>query len=379
MTFRVLCLDGGGTWSLIEALTLSRLYPNRGGRAVLAEFDLALGNSGGSIVLAALLADHSPAEIVTMYADPVSRAKLYSHVTGAARLAAAAGAGPRWSAAAKLAGLEDLLGLTGMVQVSRLGGLVPTRVAIPAFAADVNRAVWFRSYAGPSGPATLDASLALAVHASSSAPVVYFDAPALVGGVRLWDGAVGGYNNPVLAGLVEARGLAGEDVALLSLGSAATWLPQGPPRPGLPAALCGQMADLNELGAVRLLARSVIGDPPDAALQHAALLAPGRVVRLNPSVRPEKGEAGWALPAGYGDLGAASAAAAFARLVALDMDATAQDDVDLLVRFGLAWLAGSIPNQATRGDPLTGEALGGHVVAADAISAWHALAGTALV
>src|SRR5690606_16757877 len=77
-------------------------------------------------------------------------------------------------------------------------------------------------------------SLLDAIHASSNAPLNYFDQPAEIRtGYRdqrlnfpgwYWDGAVGGFNNPVLAGLVEAmtngHGKEADDYRILSLGTA---------------------------------------------------------------------------------------------------------------------------------------------------------------
>jgi len=55
MTFRILSLDGGGTWALIEAMALGDLYPGETGHQILSHFDLATANSGGSIVLGGLM------------------------------------------------------------------------------------------------------------------------------------------------------------------------------------------------------------------------------------------------------------------------------------------------------------------------------------
>ena len=64
MTFRILSLDGGGPWALLQAMALARLYPGLDGHAILGRFDLAIANSGGSITLAGL------AMVVLSCADP---------------------------------------------------------------------------------------------------------------------------------------------------------------------------------------------------------------------------------------------------------------------------------------------------------------------
>jgi uncharacterized protein len=54
MSYRILSLDGGGTWALIQVKALIALYPGGAatpGLTVLNDFDLVAANSGGSIVL----------------------------------------------------------------------------------------------------------------------------------------------------------------------------------------------------------------------------------------------------------------------------------------------------------------------------------------
>jgi uncharacterized protein len=47
MTYRILSLDGGGSWALIEIRALMEIYGDRSGREILSEFDLVAANSGG--------------------------------------------------------------------------------------------------------------------------------------------------------------------------------------------------------------------------------------------------------------------------------------------------------------------------------------------
>jgi hypothetical protein len=50
--YRILCLDGGGRWSLISVMALQKIFGERArGYDILASFDLVAANSGGSIVL----------------------------------------------------------------------------------------------------------------------------------------------------------------------------------------------------------------------------------------------------------------------------------------------------------------------------------------
>ena len=53
---RVLSLDGGGAWALIQVLALAAIYtPQTCGHEVLRDFDVIAANSGGSLVLGGLL------------------------------------------------------------------------------------------------------------------------------------------------------------------------------------------------------------------------------------------------------------------------------------------------------------------------------------
>ena len=57
-SFRILSLDGGGVWGLVEVNTLIDLYSECAtGRQVLGDFDLVAANSAGALVLAALCVD----------------------------------------------------------------------------------------------------------------------------------------------------------------------------------------------------------------------------------------------------------------------------------------------------------------------------------
>ncbi len=48
--FKILSLDGGGTWALLQVRALQLIYgPSVKGHEVLKDFDLVAANSGGSI------------------------------------------------------------------------------------------------------------------------------------------------------------------------------------------------------------------------------------------------------------------------------------------------------------------------------------------
>jgi hypothetical protein len=49
--YRILSLDGGGSWALIQVKALIELFgPDKPGREILQDFDLVAANSGGSIL-----------------------------------------------------------------------------------------------------------------------------------------------------------------------------------------------------------------------------------------------------------------------------------------------------------------------------------------
>ena len=51
--FRILSLDGGGSWALIQVRALQAIYgdPDKKGHEILSDFDMVAANSGGSIMI----------------------------------------------------------------------------------------------------------------------------------------------------------------------------------------------------------------------------------------------------------------------------------------------------------------------------------------
>jgi patatin-like phospholipase/acyl hydrolase len=65
MPFRVLSLDGGGAWALIQVRALMALYgESKTGHQILRNFDLVAAHSGGALVLAGLVEDLPLGEIL---------------------------------------------------------------------------------------------------------------------------------------------------------------------------------------------------------------------------------------------------------------------------------------------------------------------------
>ena len=163
---------------------------------------------------------------------------------------------------------------------------------------------------GEGQPATV--TLAVAVHASTNAPVNYFDAPAALPGAadRFWDGGIAGCNNPAVAAVVEALllGQAAQDVRVLSLGTASVSLPLAAvSAPGSPLEAPRPVSTL--AGDLKKLATAILDDPPDIAsfIAHAVTggnpgLDPAvvsRVVRMSPLISPlPAAGGGWTPPRG---------------------------------------------------------------------------------
>ena len=266
-------------------------------------------------------------------------------------------------------------------------GGAPVHLLIIGFDYDRNRATFFRSAqaSGPSWgegqPSTV--SLAGAAHASSTAPVNYFDAPARLPSTmsRYWDGGVSGCNNPALAAVIEARVLeiTPEDIRLLALGTGTVALPLA--APGQPAGpLEAPRGDFSLLNDLKKLAGSILDYPPDSAtfITHAitggsvGLQPPvvSRIVRMSPLISPLRvGDADWMAPASW-------PVDRFQYLTTRPMDAIEPLDVIYIEDYCLAWLADQAPNQPIRMngkvfDPMTPEI--GYAKFSQARTAWSQL------
>jgi uncharacterized protein len=396
MPYRILSLDGGGTWALIQARALAALYGEQtAGHRLLANFDLVAANSGGSLVLAGLVENLSPAEIAQYFLDEQKRRSIFSPTTsiGDSVLQSILGIGPKYSAAAKLPALERLLPNTGDRPLAgATAGVIgpggsPVHLVIVGFDYDRNRAVFFRSAAagrpgwGDGEPA--DVTLAGALHASTNAPLDYFDAPAELPGAadRFWDGGITGCNNPVVVALVEAvvLGHAAADIRVLSLGTGSVSLPLAAPGAS-PSPLEAARPTSSLTADLGKLATAILDDPPDAATFIAHAMTGGgagmqppvisRIVRMSPLLGPFPNPAGgWTPPPGW-------SLAQFLYLCNIGMDAVAQTDVAYIDDYCSAWLDGRAPNQPIRPngatfDPRNPEI--GYATFGEAQAAWQAL------
>jgi uncharacterized protein len=367
MPYRVLCLDGGGAWALIEVRALINLYgKDTTGHQVLRNFDLVAANSGGSLVLAGLVEDQPLTAILQYFLDEDDRRSIFSPTSklGDDFLRLALGIGPKYSATAKLPAIEHLLPKTGDVSLAgcmdKINGPngAPVHLLIVGFDYDHNRAVFFRSAKagspdwGEGQPTSV--TLAGAVHASTNAPVNYFDEPAQLPGAddRYWDGGITGCNNPAVAAVVESIVLANspQDIHVLSLGTGSVSLPVAP-LDGPTSPLEAARAKSSVANDLKKLAGAIVDDPPDAAsfIAHAitggkAGLQPpvvSRVVRMSPLISPLRAGGGWAPPKGY-------TVAQFQYLCQIDMDAVMPIEIRFITDYCTFWLEDRAPNQPIR-------------------------------
>ncbi|MCP5267933.1 MAG: patatin-like phospholipase family protein [Zoogloeaceae bacterium] len=423
--FRILSLDGGGTFSLIQAKALEDLYPGEDGHQVLSHFDLVSACSGGSIVASALVEGYSPRAIFELFDNAENRNALFgrlpwfrtllNQVTGV--FSSSGGVGQRFSTDGKLAFLRRILPTRGAISLQDLHGELNDRVGavcrergeLPrgisilfvTYDFDRDRARMMRS--NSASPAASfphrrqRATLAQAAHASSTAPINWFDKPAEFDGSRFWDGAMTGYNNPVLAGVVEAvaMGVPRADIGVLSLGTSTVFLPeQG--TDGVDERLCRARAETGLLPELVKVGKVIIADPPDAHTFIAHLMLDGglpgdvsccpctetSIVRMNPVIQPvvDPESGAWSLPPGW-------SLDEFRRIAGMDISATKSDDVDLIKRLCDGWLQNHWHNQPIRScgtwaAPPTSQPVAntahlceiGHRWYADARSAWFRMA-----
>jgi uncharacterized protein len=381
MSYNILSLDGGGTWALIQVKCLQRLFgEDARGHSVLSHFDLVAGNSGGSLVLAALAENLSLSDTLKLFVDEDSRKRIFTrHYSVWSPFYSILGLGPKYSTSGKLEGLAHFLPNIAKVPLSELpqfvsiNGQSKTHFFIPTFDYNRQRALFFRSNLNSNGISEVlaknlnidgsgsspNASLLEAANASSTAPINYFNSPAKVAvcDSYYWDGAVAGYNNPVLAATVEAviNHIPINDICILSIGTGITTLPAGAQNHSfahkkLQLKISNKQGLIND---VKKISKSILSAPPDAASyiaytfldpSHAtANLKIPRFIRANPQNQPILTGDRWDLPSQM-------TLEMFTRISSLDMDATRQVEVRLIEEFCELWLRDEIPNQPIRLD-----------------------------
>jgi uncharacterized protein len=408
MSYRILSLDGGGIWALIEAKALMALPDydeDTPGRKVLQDFDLVAANSGGSIVLGALVENLTLGEILAQFEDEAKRKSIFSLASLrdvilhdlAENLACfvpnslnLTGVVPKYSAENKLRALRRTLPTTGDILLAEVTrglhgpGSDNVHLLITGFDYDINRAVFFRSsrVSGPqwgNGQAA-EVTLAEAIHASTNAPVKYFDAPAQLPhqpNRRYWDGAIASCNNPVLAAVTEAIGKGKEpkELAVLSIGTGSVVLPR--PEPGQPPSpYTHPILEPGIVPDLRKVATSILDDPPDIAtfLAHVMTASgksiqprvPSHIVRMSPLISPVKKNGVWSAPGSM-------MPSQFQYLANLDLDAIEEKEVSAISSYADLWLKGLAPNQPIRMNGTSFEPELGQASFKEAVAAWETL------
>ena len=281
--FRILSLDGGGVWALLQAMALQAIYSeNARGHDILKDFQLVAANSGGAITLGGLIENLSLKTLLqNFFLNPDLRGQIFTPLSAGEDLGDAIyrfiGVAPRYETPPKLAALQSGLSNFGACPMSGL----PARIAhsvgasphflIPAFDYDTRRAIYFRSNLksrAASAGAHADPTLAEAIHASSTAPVKFFDRPAEFGTRRYWDGGVAGLNNPAFAATIEALAnqVPPDEIAILSIGTGSVRLPlSGPGVRGDDRLLSNPSDGMKIPGNLEEMAGAIVDDPPDAA------------------------------------------------------------------------------------------------------------------
>ncbi|HVW12607.1 MAG TPA: patatin-like phospholipase family protein [Mucilaginibacter sp.] len=429
MAFKILSLDGGGSWAMIQARVLKDIYGDIAGHDLLKKFDLAIANSGGSLVLACLCCNIKLSDIVAIFENQAEREQVFSALTAAEKIENGIAAlrfilemGPKYSTERKYSGLVDVLskkqapkpaaGAQPIVemfldQIPAAIGKSDLQLIIIGYDYFRRRANFFRSKldsrTNQFGGTPFRVSLASAIHCSSNAPVNYFDVPATIimsstagnddRSNWFWDGAISGFNNPVLAGVTEAltNGVDPKDMRVLALGTATgdktIITDYGTSTNNDIKAIYNANLDNTDLTVtdhsfsfahdIKELATSILGDPPDTdtfiaySLMHPTLPAEGNLVRINPCMAAVLDPASkrFVPPAVYNadDAGRAD----FVKLLQLDMDAVQQDEVGLITSLCDKFIVEDGPcvqNQLIRGTADTRHL--GYTTYADAKKRW---------
>ncbi len=364
--YHILSLDGGGSWAQIQVRVLIDLFgANASGHEVLKNFDLVAANSGGSIVVAGLIENYTLTEILNFFLDETIRKSIFSQLPWYQKLNPLRWVlpSPQFSTNQKLLGLKNVLKTTGMQALTAVDIKGKNNEAVKfiftAYDYDRDRAKFFRSWNSKAGTLlpSQQVNLVDAIHASTNAPVTFFDKPTQIQDNRFWDGGLTGYNNPVLAATVEAIGESWprSQIAALSIGTASTMLPIAP-EGDQNNPLLKLRSITSVIKDVEKLATTVLADPPDAHTFIAHLMLNGglpvegeslpctdtSVFRLNPLIQPAGSqETGWRCPEGF-------TLEEFKQLIDLDMAAIKNEEVALITRLCEAWMNGHLNNQPIR-------------------------------
>ncbi len=353
-------------------MALGRLFgKDTPGHEILRVFDLAAGTSTGSLVLAGLLENMTPAKIQNLFLDERTRRNFFAPTQNLFyRLLSFLGFIPRYQEKGKARAIRELLpGLKTRILaeaaalVPRPNSKAPLHLLVIAFDYDRNVAAFFRSKVtrspGWGSGGESDFSVAEVVDASTTAPVAYFDAPSQLylekRCMRFWDGAMGGYNNPVLAAVTEAivLGANPQEIVALSLGTRRVALPPAPAGETR-SPLFRNPTPSGLLQDARKAATVILDDPPDSATFLAHVLTGGsqglwsetdsRIIRMCPMISPVLTPDGIWKPPGNLD------EKEFSILAQMRMDELAPAHLQRMVNYASLWMEDLVPNQPVRMD-----------------------------
>lgn len=430
MPYKILSLDGGGSWALIQARVLTDIYGDIRGHELLRQFDMAIANSGGSLVLAALCNDMKISEIISVFKDKNQRMQVFSRLSFWEKLkwqniaSLTNVLGPKYSTERKLKGLinvlksKDHLLEEGVIKkaivetpLNELPAIIKKdalQLVIVGFDYFRERATFFRSNTKSltdkfNQGKFFQISLAHAIHSSSNAPVNYFDAPAeininLLNGndnrkTWYWDGAVSGFNNPILAGLIEAitnNYQAPQNYCILSIGTGTgskiilteSQFSTNPTAQALYTANKNNDFVITDSSSgfikdVKKVSSSVLDDPPDSATFIAySILDPSlsnkaNLIRINPCINPviDNSSNKFVPPEVYKNM-----PDKFKALLELAMDAVEDNQVDLISELCDKFIVTddllALPNQLIRGSADNNGIYLGHPTYKEAKNAW---------
>jgi patatin-like phospholipase/acyl hydrolase len=420
MSYKILSLDGGGSWALVQARVLLDIYGDIRGHELLRQFDMAIGNSGGSLVLACLCTDMKITEIIGVFKNQDEREQVFSELTFWDRIhdlpAFIKSLGPKYSMQRKLEGLRKILAAkdhmfneksiqkpiidTPLNELPAIIKKESLQLLIVGFDYFHERVSFFRSNPKSetdkfSAGKFYQVTLAHAIHSSSNAPISYFDAPAQINVSLLngndsrtawyWDGAVSGFNNPVLAGLIEAitnNYKSPQEYSILSLGTgtgsqAIITDYEYSSNPDIKA-IYDKNKDNKDfaitntssgfLQDIKKMSESILDDPPDSSTFIAySILDPSlsnkaNLIRINPCTRAVLNNATglYDAPEVYRNM--QDGVQTFKDLMNLGMDAVKDKEVNLIDEMCNKFIVNDsspcLDNQLIRGDAGTGVYLG---------------------
>jgi patatin-like phospholipase/acyl hydrolase len=368
--YRILSLDGGGSWAVLQLLTLMEKYGDVKGHEVLRDYDLVIANSGGSIILTALAENLQLSKALNLFDMREKREEIFKKNRFRDRffpvdyIRVFAPFGPKYSTPQKGKAFQRLFPQVDARQMSELPefiGKKDLKLVVCTYDALNNRAKFFRSY-GSERDDYDSARLTQAIHGSTNAPVQYFDFPARFKAkntelyYELWDGALGGFNNPVVAGIIEAlkQGVSLDELEVVSLGTGNKSMSMKDKKRFYEIKQCAQRRRRKKWQLTRLKdqllyftttvlnqAKTILYEPPDWSNYVAMMFLKcgqttrqmeERLVRLSPMIHIDENTPEEIVPL-------------LEKLYELDMDLTTDEDVQLIKDCFEAWKLGMIANQ----------------------------------